>query len=251
MTDEELAAYRLSNPKSRATTISDGFTDAGMSYIMEKLYEYRHGITLDATDTIQTQWGLACEMYVFKTIEPHYELMGDMPIRHPQYDFWRGSPDAKNHKLKAVTEIKCPFTRLSFSKLVEPLYRGMDGIEAMRFIRENHSEGESYYWQIVSNGILTGFDTAELIVFMPTRTQLTEIKEMLYHLDEVEQRRFYRIAMMDEDSLPHLHERAEYKPMNKVIFKIPEEDKQLLIERMTDAQIELSKQMNKAYEKSR
>lgn len=251
MTEAELEASKLINPKSRVTTISDGFTPAGISYIEEKIYERRHGGSLDSNnDSFSTQWGLLCEKYVFSILPTHYELMGDMPKIHPDTDYWRGSPDAINHQIKSVVEIKCPYTRLSFSKLVEPLYRGMDGMDAMNFIRENHSEGEAYYWQIVSNAILTGMNKGELIVFMPKKNDIEEIRDMLYVMKDDEQRKYYRFVMLENERFPHLNDNSEYKSLNRIVFDVSEEDKILLTSRISDAHSELIKLLQVSYEES-
>lgn len=249
MTDDELAQYRIDNPKSKAKTIEDGFTEAGMSYIMDKIYQTRMCAPVDSPDTgIASIWGLFCEKYVFQSLPTEYELLGDVPHKHPIYGaFWVGSPDVKNHRLKATGEIKCPYTRRSFCKLVEPIYRGLKGIEAINYIRENHSDGEKYYWQLVSNSCILGYDFAELIIFMPKESELEKLRDFLYCMKEDEQRKYHRLWMMEDERIPFIPESSEYQSMNKILFEIPDADKELCRVRITDAYIELQKQFT--YEK--
>lgn len=198
--------YRLVNPKTVKT------------YVEEKRMERKFGtkLELDATSKEMT-WGKECEAYVMEHTLFGYNYTSIDTIIHPDYDYWCGTPDCDRDD--AVGEIKCPYTRKSFYELVNPLYEGFLGVDAINKVREMHKSGEKYYWQIVSNAILTGKDKAELIVFMPYASELDYIRQ-----DSLES----FIVHGADSMLPHLPDRGFFKNLNFIRFEIPQSDKDLL-----------------------
>src|SRR6185437_4228886 len=130
-----------------------GFGAPALTYIKETNMERRLGRSL--TDEINARpliWGKLLEGHVFSLLGLEYTLSSTETISHPSISFWSGSPDGGNYQpARTVVDIKCPITLKSFCQLVDAYREG--GIEK---VRDDHKDGEKYYWQLVSNAILTG-----------------------------------------------------------------------------------------------
>jgi hypothetical protein len=213
----------------------------GIPYIQEKYLEKLIGATLVTdTDSQETNWGSLCEKHVFENIlSEQYELLGDVTFLHPELGhIWSGSPDAFKHEAedkKKLVELKCPYTRKSFATFSLPEILGLTGIEAIRHIRNNHKDGEKYYWQMVSNACITGIDVIEFIVYMPFRNEIEKIKEMLYSMDEEDKSRYYRFWMSEAEKLPHLPDESKLNNVIMIEFTVPQEDKLMLNEKVIKA----------------
>lgn len=222
MTPEELAEHKRLNPKSQKKNISDGFGATALTYISEVNMERRLGRSLtNESKAHPLVWGKLLEGIVASYLPFDYELCSDVTIVHPDIPHWSGSPDGVSPN--TVNDIKCPLTLKSFCNLVDPIYQGFTGMDAMNAIRENHPDGEKYFWQLVSNSILVGMEYAELIVFVPYEAQLAEVK-----LLAEDQAGTYWITNADEMELPYLIEGGYYQNMNKIRFKVDQSDKDLL-----------------------
>lgn len=209
----------------------DSLGAPALTYIEEKNMERRLGRSLDnETNARALTWGQLIEKYVFEQLGLEYKLCSAETITHPEHSFWAGSPDAT--KEDTVCDMKSPITLKSFCQLVDPLYDGLTGIEAMNVIRENHKDGEKYYWQLVSNAILTGSKFAELIVYVPYLSELTKIREFAAETDLENAHRYYWVNNAVDDELPYLEDGGFYKNINIIRFEVPEADKQLLTARV-------------------
>jgi hypothetical protein len=172
MTPEELAARPKKGKGSSTTTISDitVMPDSALKYIQECNWERRLGRSIEKESNARPlTWGKAMETRVFDLLGMSYQLVSEETLAHPEIPYWVGSPDAnKFDEGRTVIDIKCPITLKSFCQLVEPLYmKGpdgkilmmkeengqwvLDGWQAINHIRNTHTDGEKYYWQLVSN----------------------------------------------------------------------------------------------------
>ena len=231
MTEEELAAHKKAFPKSRKKTIESWPGKAALTYIDEKKMERRLGRSLSTEINARaTSWGTLVEGRVFDLLGLEYTLTSKQTLLHPNYPFWAGSPDAE--KKNTVPDFKCPLTLKSFCQLVDPLYLGLEGMDAMNMVRENHEDGDTYYWQIVSNACIKGYDYGELIVYMPYLAELLEIKEMARR-DQSGKYKWIDYAEFDE--LPYLLPNGYYNNLNVIRFRIPPEDKDHLTLRVEAA----------------
>lgn len=224
MTAEEKAELKKVDPKSRKQTIecSSVLSKPALTYIEEKRMERRLGRPLGLESNARTlKWGHALEPYanakngnvIYSSNETHV---------HSNYDFWVGSRDYQRG-LDTVGEYKCPFTLKSFIQLVQPLYDGLEGMDAINWIRENHPDGEKYYDQIVSNACIGGFKYGELAVYMPYKNDLEQMKK-----DFEGDGTMYWFCWATDEELPYLIEGGEFKDFNVIRFEIPQEDKELL-----------------------
>lgn len=229
MTENELAEYKKTNPKSQKKNITDGFGGAALSYIEECNIERRLGRSLsDESRAKPITWGKLLERRCFDLLPLNYALSSQETIIHPTIPYWVGSPDGEKEP-DTVVEMKCPFTLKSFCTLVQPLYDGLSGIDAMNKIRETHQDGEKFYQQCISNAILKRKRFVELIIYMPYKSELEEIKLMA-----MDSEIGYWIWAALENELPFLMDGGYYQNINIIRFEPPESDRRLLTERVLD-----------------
>jgi hypothetical protein len=201
------------------------------TYIEEKNYERRLGRSLNSIVSAKPlSWGNLLEVRAFELLGLEYSLISKETIVHPEFNYWSGSPDG--NKPNTVMDIKCPITLKSFCTFVEcitmietsPGVWEVDGLRSIKKIREKHKDGEKYYWQLVSNSILRGVEYAELIVYCPYKSELSEIRESCEeYLGDPKEVNW--IAYANDEDLPYILDGGYYKNINVIRFKVPEVDK--------------------------
>lgn len=220
MLDHSKRFGRFSSSKIGAlTTLGRDKVSLGapaLTYISKVRKELDFGRTLENTKEARPlQWGKLCETRLFQMLGTEYEDMHDNTIQHPTCEYWCGTPDAIKHTESGIVcvEMKSPFTLDSFHDLVVPYQRG--GIDEVRDI---HSEGETYYWQCVSNAVLLGTTKAELIVYLPYFSEIDEIKIEGGNFG------FQWINFALDGELPYLLDDGKFKNINIMPFEIPQND---------------------------
>lgn len=232
MTDEELAARPKKGKGSSTTQVDDTskFTTAGLTYIADKNLERRLGRSLHTETTSRpTDWGKLLEIYVLEHIlGMEYKPISSETVSHPDISFWAGSPDARKFDDGGtVIELKCPHSLKSYCTFAD--------CSTMDEIREKHPDGESYYWQTVSNAILLNARYAEFICFCPYKSEIPALRELTQSLDTDEQSKYSWVYWAHSDDLPYLPDGGYYKNLHIIRFEVPEADKQLLIGRVLQA----------------
>lgn len=201
-----------------------GFGVPAITYIKERNFERKLGRAISAESNARPlSWGKLLEKRVFDLLGLEYILCSHETIMHPIISFWSGSPDARKEK-GTVCDVKCPVTLKSFCILSDCL--------TIEDLRKNHPDGEEYYWQLVSNAVLTNSDKAELIVYMPYKKELQEVRELCYSVPQDEAYKYYWIANSNDEELPYLPDECYYKNMHVIHFDVPQADKDLLEERV-------------------
>ncbi len=198
------------------------FGAPALTYIKQKRRERKLKTNIDIDTTSHSlSWGRVIEGYYYDTHgDLEYTLESNKTDVHSSGLFC-GTKDLIIPNVK-VGDIKCPFARTSFCDLVE--------IVELQDIEFFKSECPEYYWQLVSNAILTSVDTAELIVFMPYASEYTKIIEYIDMIEDFElQKDIQWVLHCDYARLPMLPDDSEYKNINRFEFKVPELDKQLLL----------------------
>lgn len=220
-------------------TAKDGksFGAPALTYIEETNMERRLGRSL--TDEVSARpltWGKLLELKVFDLLGLEYVLSSTETDVHPTIPYWAGSKDGiKFDQGRTVTDIKAPMTLKSFCQLVDPLYNGLTGMEAMNAVRDNHKDGDKYYFQLVSNAIINDCLFAELIVYMPFQSELEDIKLRAQQVDADKLSKHYWIAMAGDDELPYIMEGGYYKNVNIIRFEVPQADRDLLTSKVLKA----------------
>lgn len=240
-----------------AALMTDGTAKGSMgkpayTYIEECILERKLGRSIDTeTNARPLSWGNLVESRVFDLLGIDYKLSSKETIVHPDFDCWSGTPDAnKFDEGGTIVDIKCPITLKSFCKLVEPIYNGLTGQKLIEHIRKNYmigtqKTGEKYYWQLVSNAILTGSKYAELIAYCPYKSELDSIRELIQKGDGEMQSKYGWINWASDDELPWLPDGGYYKNLNVIRFEVPEPDKTLLTERVKQGELLLKMNDNK------
>lgn len=219
--------YKLVN-KGRAKDAV--FSSPGLTYIKEKSYEIRLQRQLDnETNSRPTSWGNLLEKRAFDLLPMSLKLESKKRYKHPDL-LWTGAPDIVSDTLSG--DIKCPFTLKSFCELVD--------IMATKDTEVFKAEKPEYYYQLVSNSILTGLKTALFAVYVPFEWELNGIRELAENYDG-DQNKVAWIGWANDSDLPHLVEDGMFENINTWEFEIPTEDKAYLIERVELANEELLK----------
>ena len=232
-----------SKPTDKAAKEGAVFGKAGLTYISECNMERRLGRSLDSeTNARPMNWGKLVEKRVFQLLGIDYKECSVETIVHPRYSFWLGSPDGEKFaEENSTVEVKCPYTLKSFCQFMDAIESVVPGKESdplvlghwqMKQIREQHTDGEKYYWQVVSNSILLNTKYAELIIYMPYKSELDDIRILASNMPVADLSKYYGLANSTDEELPYLIEGKGYKNLNIVRFEVPQADKDLLTERI-------------------
>lgn len=205
----------------------------GLTYIEEKKMERRLGRSLDSEVTAKpTSWGKLLEKRAFELLGIEYQLSSTETIRHKTIDCWAGSPDGyRNFETgRSVIDIKSPYTLKSFCILY-------DAIETCELEKLRDTEyGDRYYWQIVSNAIMSECNQGELTLYCPYQEELQDIRDMAAGMDSSQLSKYYWLVNSFDEDLPYLINGGHYKNLTNFRFIIPQEDKEALTERVLQAE---------------
>ena len=202
------------------------------SYVQEKIYESRTGVSMNKDISARPAiWGWFMEQWVFENkMGLDYSLVSKKRYKHPDLP-WSGMPDTLLED--SVGDIKNPYTLLSFCQKV-------DSLESLESFKSLTPE---YYWQLVSNAILAEKEYAEIFIHVPYQDELAAIREATEDYDG-DQNKVAWINWATDDELPHILKDHYYKDLNHFRFKVPEEDKELLTERVKMASKLLNQSLN-------
>lgn len=197
-----------------------GFGAPALTYIQEKIYERRIGRGLYQDHNAKpTNWGILVEGVCFEKMGFDVKLVSKERYVHPEISQWVGMPDVVSETI--VGDIKSPYTLKSFCGLVDAL----SDIEAFK------EYSPEYYFQLVSNAILTGKNKAAIFVYCPYKSELAEIKEASEMFDG-DQNKVAFIGFASDNELPYINEGGYYKNLNSLEFEVPQADKDFLTERV-------------------
>lgn len=212
---------------------STPFSAAGDTYIKQVSYERRLGRAIGTeTQTRPTSWGNVCEDYVYdKYFGLEYEFTNKTRFVHKDYPFFSGAPDLIQRKLSVVGDIKCP----QLEKFCDRIMAHKQGIEVFK---EAHPED---YWQLVSNAVLLDSngiktDYGLSVIFCPYQEEVADLVAFITdHLDPDLQRQASWMSWATADEMPYLIKGRQFDNINKFVFEIPQEDKELLLNRVIEA----------------
>jgi len=219
-----------------------GWGQAALTYIQECNMERRlqRSVTSEI-DSKPCTYGNFVEPIVFeRLLGTSYSYNSQETLVHPEIDYWVGSPDGFKFQAgkKTVVDTKCPYTLKSFCALVQPLYDGLEGMDAMNALRfgytdkngfkiPKHPDGDKYYHQILSNACIEDCDYGELIVYCPYESELPAVQKEAFELSDP---KYYFIYASPKEALPYIKDNGYYKNLNIIEFPIPQEDKDYLTE---------------------
>ena len=239
--------YKLCS-KGRGALTVENVGASFITYVKEKKRETK--LKRSISNSVNTRpiiWGKICELYIFaKKLDTSFSDMNNVGrLTHVNHPRWTGVPDTFRRKQLVVGDIKSPSSLIKFCDLVEHIEMGLSAFKA------SHAD---YYWQLVSNAILTGVDKAELLFYIPYLSELKEIKEFVTNIQEEDlppDLELFQIEWITHEinafiefgkkpiQIPYLPNECEYKDFNVFTFNIPQEDKDFLTARVKMAIKEL------------
>lgn len=197
-----------------------------LTYVEEVLMERLLGRLLNHDVSGRAaSWGSALEGRAANMLDLfEWSYQPQETILHPTCDWWCGTPDLVS-KI-AVGDIKCPYTLKSFVQLADICLMADPNALLKKF--------PEYYWQLVSNAILTGTDEAWLFVYCPYKSELESVRDGISQLDDMAAQTDYQwIVFSRDDQLPWIPDDGYYKNLVSFSFKVPKEDILHLAEKVT------------------
>lgn len=232
----------LSNGRSKGT-----FGKPFYNYVARKNRERLIDDTMDSESRARPLlWGKICEAYAQKhhsdmkwTYQSDLEKMfGSATAPHPKYDYWCGTPDVIDVANEIVGDFKCPWTKSGFLDLIECMYdpvtkkrNSLSGNEIIEIIRKETKEGEKYYWQLVSNACILGYNKAAILVFFANSEVINELP--LFANNDFHPPVDF-LKWMEIDELPYVKKELDMPLIHEIMFDIPKEDKKKLEERVVE-----------------
>ena len=169
------------------------------------------------------------EDYAFNKLGADYKRTGtDNAMAHPNYPYWVGSPDGTKYNLllpEVAVEVKNPFTMKSFCTFAN--------CTTIEDVRENHKDGEKYYWQAVSSACILGLDKAELVIHCPYEDELLAIRAIAQDCDDIATQKWMEYCCPEE--LPYLNREGVYKALVRFTWDITKEIKDFLTSAVIEA----------------
>ncbi len=210
-----------------------GWGADAVRYMRDKAMERRLGRIISSDfNSHPTSWGLLAELHVNEKLDTSYKLCSQETLTNPLYPFHRGTPDFERFiKEKTTGQVKSPWTLLSFCTLIDAWEKG--GIEQ---VRKDHGEGDKFYWQTISDSILTDSQWIELIVYCPYREDLDDIRLIAMQSPPEERSQYSWLDYVYNDQLPYLIKGNHYKDLNILRFPALQADKDALIARIIEAE---------------
>lgn len=206
------------------------------TYVQHKVWENKLKQPLEKEhNALPTMWGKLVEVLAFKEMNDlSVSLTSKTRYGHPTIEHWNGMPDYVSERTKTVGDVKSPWTLNAFCGLVDACEEGLEAFKEY---------SSTYYWQLISNAILTESKYMELVVFMPYEDQIEEIRDMMEGDPD-----YYGMWNKPPSHLPSLKREGLYKNLNRFTWEVPEEDKELLTERVKLAVEELKKHLHEPKE---
>lgn len=190
MTPEELASYKLANPKSTAKKTDVPFSDATYTYLNEKVAErlmtdnaFIESVEGNGFLAKSLQWGIdheeeAIARYSFDT-SCAVSSVSFVPLKGYK-DLAGGSPDGlvidMYRQTNGIIEVKCPYT-----STVHIDYFLCNTVEELR---DSTTYGEKYYAQMQFNMMVTNTDWCDFVSYDPRLKRDKQLKVLRVYKDE-------------------------------------------------------------------
>lgn len=199
------------------------------TYIQECNFERQLGRPLGTeASTRPIAWGHLCEYRVFNDLlGTEYTLTSKATILHPEIECWAGSPEGLKGS-NIVYDIK-GLQLKAFCEIVEIIEKNDPELLKADF--------PDKYWQLVSNSCLLDVTHAELIVYCPYRSELDDIRKQCENLDDFDlQKQLYWIAGANDEEMAFIPDGGYYKNLNKILFEVPQSDKETLTNKILECE---------------
>lgn len=194
------------------------------TYIQEKVWEAKLGRELDTEITARsTSWGNLMELFFFeKHLDLRWSEVHKKRYEHPALP-WSGAPDMVSEN--EVGDVKSPYTLRSFCELSDIAQKPIGAMEELKSVKPD------YYWQLVSNAILTGINDVSLYIHGVESDYYNDLidfsESMIDNLNS-----YAWISFSQPEQLPLIPKNSDYPPISNISFTVPEEDKKMLTARV-------------------
>ena len=197
-------------------------------------------------------WGEWCERFAFEQLGMEWKLESRIQYTHEKFpEWWSGRPDVikVTKGVRTVADIKCPEIK-NFALWSEFFLNDWEHDVKVEYMK-GHKDLKKYYWQLVSNAILTDSEFCQLIIYLPTPLQLQEIQDAANDIDEetlLPNRRIWDYKFIADSSpnrLPFLPSTSKLKPLCSLVFKPPQSDREFLFDRISTGISEVKARLEK------
>lgn len=220
--------------RSKSPITGVNWSAPALTYFEEKRIERRMQTCLDVDGAYSQPmaWGNFMELVLFNILGLEYKIESKETRVHPSKslgEVWAGSRDLIVPGVK-VGEIKC------YQKKKFALYTDCLMLKDVELLKKQFPQE---YWQMVSNAAIERVSVAEAISYMPYESEMEEIREMVrdYDGDDIWKYRF--ICEKPNSQLPVLKDGGYYSNITKFEFEVPQDDLDLLNDRVTLAKKEI------------
>ena len=207
------------------------------SYVQEKVWESKLGRSIDTeSNAKQTSWGNLMELFFFeKHLDIRWTEVHKKRYEHPTLP-WSGAPDMVSDT--EVGDVKSPYTLRSFCEMSDMC---AEAVIAHDTLKETKPD---YYWQLVSNSILTGIDDVSLYVHGVDEKYYNDIVDYSEEMQD-DLNSYAWIGFAKKEQLPLIPSGSKYPAITNISFTVPTEEKELLTERVKMASELLNQKLGK------
>jgi hypothetical protein len=167
MTEDELKAWKLANPTSKALQCVDPhlLSDGAMTYVQEVASERETGLpACQEFENDAMRWGKEHEPHAKALYAAAYDIVIDDIDFVPYLDYAGASPDGLIGETIGC-EIKCPINRAKHMQ-----YRTLENADDLK---ENHKD---HYWQCLGGMLATGRKLWKFMSYHPDYPALKQLK---------------------------------------------------------------------------
>lgn len=232
----------LANGRSKSPITSNTWSKPALTYFQQKRIERKLGKCIDTNGYSRPMaWGNFMEYVVFSHLGLEYKIVSQQSEEHhdPEFkDIWSGSKDLFVPNVK-IGEIKCYQLEkfcLYTDAITAPITKTFTFDDKLENLRTNFTQE---YYQMVSNAIINKVNKAEAITFAPFESELEDIRDLVRNYEGPDKWKYRFIEEEDPDNLPVLKDGGHYNNLNIFEFTVPEQDKQLLTEKVRLAKSEI------------
>lgn len=204
----------------------NGWGAPALRLIQRVKYEKKLGRSLESDVSSKScNWGNLLEKRVQSMLPFEMNYQSIETLTHPIHTSWAGTPDYVGNG--TVGDIKCPWTLLSYVELYEALEGSVADLKEV---------SPEYYWQLVSNAILTSSKYAEITIYCPYQDELEDIRNLARN-QEQDQQRYAFVNFALDDDLPYLIRGSYYQNFKQLKFEVSEDDKSKLTQAVRQASL--------------
>jgi hypothetical protein len=206
------------------------------SYINKVFMELQYNCPMSSYgDSRPTIWGKLLEKWYMAQIELGTPTPTDT-LTHPECPLWKGTPDMIYKQEKMVGDLKCPSDLERFAIA----YECKGDIDKLR---ATYKEGEKYYWQLMSNAVLTGSDKCKLVFYVPSEADIEEPKTGIRAYSDDGEGKHHWVLFSNYYELPHVPKESSLPNQVVIEWQVDKIERQQLINDVLSAADEVTSKL--------